>query len=128
MENKKGISLIVLVITIIIIIILAGAVILNLSDNNPIESASEAQILSDLDTFNSDLTVQIGNKYLEPNGSLLTSKDIDSDETKEGWKLLDLVPSIKGTGYEEYLAVENGKLVLKINSKKNTYVSLIFFF
>ena len=51
MKNKRGISLIVLVITIIIIIILAGAVILNLADNNPIENASEAQILSDLDTY-----------------------------------------------------------------------------
>ena len=115
MKNKKGISLIVLVITIIIIIILAGAVILNLADNNSIENATEAQILSDLDTFNSDLTVQIGQKYIE--NTMLRAEDIDSDETKEGWKLTDLVPSIKGSIYEECLAVENGKLVLKINTE-----------
>ena len=114
MKNKRGISLIVLVITIIIIIILAGAVILNLADNNPIDSAEKSKIMSDLDSFNSDLTIQIGQKYLKDYS--LKSEDIDSDETKEGWKLLDLVPSIKGTGYENYLAVENGKLVLKMDA------------
>ena len=42
---KKGISLIVLVIT--IIIILAGALILNLSSNNPVDKANETKIRSD---------------------------------------------------------------------------------
>lgn len=43
MNNKKGISLIVLVITIIVIIILASAVIIAFSKNNPIDSAKEAK-------------------------------------------------------------------------------------
>ncbi len=43
MDNKKGISLIVLVITIIVIIILASAVISSFSKNNPIDSAKEAK-------------------------------------------------------------------------------------
>lgn len=43
MRNKRqGISLIVLVVTIIVIIILAGAVILSLTQNNPIEEANRA--------------------------------------------------------------------------------------
>ena len=50
---KKGISLIVLVITIIVIIILAGAVILSLSANNPIESANKATCLSDIANYKS---------------------------------------------------------------------------
>ena len=41
-ENKRGISLITLVITIIVIIILAAAVILSLNNNNPVGSASKA--------------------------------------------------------------------------------------
>ena len=41
-KNKKGISLIVLIITIAIIIILASAVILSIANNRPIESAKEA--------------------------------------------------------------------------------------
>ncbi len=42
---KMGISLIVLVITIIVIIILAGAVILNLTNNNPMDSARIAKLV-----------------------------------------------------------------------------------
>ena len=42
-SEKKGISLIMLVITIIVIIILAVAVILSIANNNPIENAKEAK-------------------------------------------------------------------------------------
>ena len=42
-SEKKGISLIVLVITIIVIIILAVAVILSIANNNPIENAKKAK-------------------------------------------------------------------------------------
>ncbi len=51
MKEQRGISLIVLVITIIVIIILAGAVILSLNQNNPIESANKAVFLSDVEKF-----------------------------------------------------------------------------
>ena len=40
--NKKGISLIVLIITIVVIIVLATAIILSIANNRPIESAKEA--------------------------------------------------------------------------------------
>ena len=42
-SNKKGISLIVLIVTIAVIIVLAGAVIMTVTDERPIESASEAK-------------------------------------------------------------------------------------
>ncbi|MEG2348312.1 MAG: hypothetical protein RSB67_01515, partial [Clostridia bacterium] len=42
MKNKRGISLIVLVITIIVIIVLATAVIVTFLKNNPISKANEA--------------------------------------------------------------------------------------
>ena len=44
MNNKKGISLIVLVITILVMIILAGVVVVSLQKNNPIEKSKEAKI------------------------------------------------------------------------------------
>ena len=44
MKNKKGISLIVLVITILVMIILAGVVIVSLQESNPINKAKEAGI------------------------------------------------------------------------------------
>ncbi|MDD2377202.1 MAG: hypothetical protein PHD15_05310, partial [Clostridia bacterium] len=67
MKNKKGISLIVLVITIIVIIILAGAVILSLANNNPIESANEATFKTNVAEYNSELAMAITNKYLQDN-------------------------------------------------------------
>ncbi|MDD2376307.1 MAG: SUMF1/EgtB/PvdO family nonheme iron enzyme [Clostridia bacterium] len=65
MKSKKGISLIVLVITIIVIIILAGAVILSLATNNPIESANEALFKTNVDAYNSELTLAISNQHLQ---------------------------------------------------------------
>ena len=44
MNNKKGISLIVLVITILVMIILAGVVVVSLQKNNPIEKAKLAKL------------------------------------------------------------------------------------
>jgi hypothetical protein len=61
---KRGISLIVLVITIIVIIILAGAVILSLSQNNPISSATEASFKSNAQTYNSELSIAVATKYV----------------------------------------------------------------
>ena len=46
--NKKGISLIVLVITIIVMIILATAIILSLDSSNIVDKAKEATAASDL--------------------------------------------------------------------------------
>lgn len=43
LKNKRGISLIVLVITIVIMIVLAGAVILALSNSNIIDKANKAK-------------------------------------------------------------------------------------
>ena len=49
--KRRGISLIVLIVTIIVIIILAAVVILAISKNNPIESAKEAKVKSDVRSF-----------------------------------------------------------------------------
>ncbi|MEG1705560.1 MAG: hypothetical protein RR290_03175 [Clostridia bacterium] len=65
MKNKKGISLIVLVVTIIVIIILAGAVILSLTNNNPIEEANKARYLQDKEAVQSAITSFILKKTAE---------------------------------------------------------------
>jgi len=67
MKRNKGISLIVLVITIIVIIILAGAVILSLSNNNPIASATQATFKSTVESYNSELTMAMSNMYITNN-------------------------------------------------------------
>jgi len=63
MKTSKGISLIVLIITIIVIMILAGSVVLSLSKNNPITSASEAKFKSNAEAYNSELMMSISTKY-----------------------------------------------------------------
>ena len=113
MKRKTGISLIILVITIVVIIILAAAVILNLGKNNPIDSARKAKIVQSLDTFKSDLGLQIANKLLKDTN--LDVIDIDSKD-EDGWRVVDLVPSIKGTEYESELIVVDGKLKLRDDS------------
>ncbi|MDD2448021.1 MAG: hypothetical protein PHY91_10180 [Tissierellia bacterium] len=65
MRRNSGISLIVLVITIIVILILAGAVILSLVNNNPINQASEGRFKSNIDAYNSELNLAISQKYFD---------------------------------------------------------------
>ena len=67
-ENKKGISLIVLIITIIVVIILAVVVILTLSKNKPIESAKEAQFKEDVRGFQDELAMYISKDYTRLGG------------------------------------------------------------
>lgn len=59
---KKGMSLIVLVITILVMIILAGVVVVGLSNNNPIESAQTAKVLTELSSAQSQLSLYASNK------------------------------------------------------------------
>jgi uncharacterized protein YxeA len=71
--KKRGISLILLIITIIVIIIIAGAVILNLTESNPILKANESAFKSNIDQYNSELTLYLSREYLEKNGSFDSS-------------------------------------------------------
>jgi alpha-tubulin suppressor-like RCC1 family protein/competence protein ComGC len=64
-KMKKGISLIMLVITIIVIIILVGAVILGLTNNNPIDSAKYAVFSSDISTLEEQVALYSLDKFGE---------------------------------------------------------------
>ncbi len=69
MKNKKGISLIVLVITIIVMIILAGAIILTLNNSGIIEKASEAVEKTNEATVNELAQTKWAEAYLKTNKS-----------------------------------------------------------
>ncbi len=64
-NEKKGMSLIVLVITIIIMIILASAIILSLNDTNIIGRAEEARTLSDNTNKRQAANIALGEYLLE---------------------------------------------------------------
>jgi len=68
-NKKQGISLIVLVITIIVIIILAGAVILSLSANNPIQKASDAKVASNTAEVQAAVTLYLAKLMAEGQGA-----------------------------------------------------------
>lgn len=62
---RKGISLITLIITIVVIIILAATVILNLTDNNPINSAKVANLLNSKESIQDSILLYNSNIFLK---------------------------------------------------------------
>jgi hypothetical protein len=116
--NKIGISLIVLVITIIVIVILAGAVILTLSANNPINSANESVFKSDLDAIESDLSLYVASEYANTTSfspDSLNADDLSVDYNGNvivGKTIKDIIPALSTTNkYNGQFEVVNGKLV-----------------
>lgn len=83
--NKKGISLIVLVITIIVMIIIAGAIILSLNSSNVTSKASWAKISSDRANLQSEFAVVLANFTSTKNGDF-TKSDLIADSTYTTWK------------------------------------------
>ena len=96
LKEKRGISLITLVITIIVVIILAAAVIMSLQKSNPIQQASKAKFLNDIATFKEDLELYKQNQYLENNGQF----DPDTLYAPvEGLSIYDVIPSLENSSY-----------------------------
>lgn len=106
LNQKSGISLIVLVITIIVIIILAVAVILGIANNNPVENAKEARIKNDVKAMQEELEVIKSSNYAKNNG-----KDYKNSNGEE-ITIYDLTTS---EGYRDKFIVEEGKLKLVSN-------------
>ena len=101
-SDKKGISLIVLVITIIVIIILAVAVILSIANNNPIENAKEARFKSDVRTMQEELEMLKASNYAKNNGA-----SCNDPETGNQPAIGDLNSA---TNYQEKFTISNGEL------------------
>ena len=104
-SDKKGISLIVLVITIIVIIILAVAVILSIANNNPIENAKEARFKSDIKTIEEDLNMYTLKKYAD--GKIKGIEEVNLSEDD----MVSALPSTKN--YKDKVEVKNGTLYVK---------------
>ena len=64
--NKKGISLIVLIITIVVIIILAATIILSITKSNPIRNANRAVDQSDMKTAQEAFILWLGDRWAQP--------------------------------------------------------------
>ena len=104
-EQKKGISLIVLVITIIVMLILASAVIISLSNSNIITKAKEAVLKTDVKNFAQELSVslaeqKLNNKYLE----------IDNVTETDLAEIKKYIPNFDEK-YAGKIFIQNGELV-----------------
>ena len=108
-SDKKGISLIVLVITIIVIIILAVAVILSIANNNPIENAKEARFKNDVKTMQEELELLKASNYAKNNGT-----GYSDPTTGNQIELTDLKSS---TNYTDDFEVKEGELYIKSGNK-----------
>ena len=100
-EEKKGISLIVLVITIIVIIVLAVAVILSIANNNPIENAKKARFLNDLKTIQEEINLYNSKAYADAksNGTEYVPAKVEDIKSAEK--------------YKEKIEIRNDNVVLK---------------
>lgn len=113
MKKYKGISLIVLIITILVIIVLAGAVILLLTENNPIRKANKAVFLNDVNSFNTELSLYITDQYVKTNSLFETTKlnaKKHEDSSNNILQINKVIPSMKGR-YLDIFEVKEGKLV-----------------
>ena len=104
-SEKKGISLIVLVITIIVIIILAVAVILSIANNNPIENSKEARFKNDIKTIEEDLNMYTLKKYADGDIKGIEEVNLLGDD------MVSALPSSKN--YKDKVEVKNGTLYIK---------------
>lgn len=68
------------------VIILAAVVMLNLSKNNPIESAKEATFKEDIRSYQDELNMYIANEYQKLGGqrdTKITATGYEKDSTSE---------------------------------------------
>lgn len=115
MKNKKGISLIVLIITIIVMIILVSAVVLNFFHNNPIGIANEAKFKSDLNSFREQLSVTHTDKSIADADYVEYDINVDAGNFA---KMKIYIPDITEY-YANKLLIRNGKL-LYIGDESNS--------
>ena len=113
MNNKKGISLIVLVITIVVMIILAGAVIISLTNSGIIDKAKTS-----VDKYTENETCQIINtSYLEYQMERLKNKSLDDSQFLE-----EKLEGIYGDGNIDIIDLDNLLIIkITINGKSRIF-------
>ena len=123
MNSKKGISLIVLVITIIVIIILAGAVILNVTKNNPMDSAKIAKVLQEKEAVEGAITLYVGAKTSSTIGDFSTTEILSGVEGNDNINGIIGTEEISAT-YDASGAQIVGKLCPIDEAKSKTELDL----
>lgn len=122
LKQRKGISLIVLIITIIVIIILAGAIILNLTKNNPMESAKKAKFMSNIDQYESELMIWENGEMSKTNGEF-DPKSLNADKDSGNYKNItmpEIITSMRDDDLDDF-EIQDGRLVFVNTDKEQEY-------
>ena len=129
--NKKGISLVVLVITIVVIVTLTAAVMTNISKKELVKGANEATIRNNFRTLQEELEAFMAKKGISSKGKFRDSSlsaDVNSviyntkDSTSTESNIYDILPSLKNTDYAENITIAGGKLVINdLDELSNQY-------
>ena len=101
MNNKKGISLIVLVITILVMIILAGVVVVSLQKNNPIEKAKVAKLSDSVSSVRGAISQYAATAQASDNVTAEMEKIVTST-------------ACTVTGYESYVQLQGDATVKEL--------------
>ncbi len=116
-NNKRGISLVTLVVTIVIIIILSSVVILTVAGDGIIENVKKSTFQNDVKVMQEELATYLSHKSAQNRGqydvaSLYADKDIlkENQILIEGKNIKDIITSITDE-YLDILAVKNGELM-----------------
>ncbi|MDD2376395.1 MAG: hypothetical protein PHD15_03830 [Clostridia bacterium] len=119
--NKKGISLILIIITMLVMLILASAIIMLFSDNNPIKQALKLSFKNDLTNFTNELNTYNYNQIMDgPKG--YTPLKLQADENSVTYdgiedtnKTINNIITLLGSmsKYDGLFEVSEGKLVYK---------------
>ncbi len=131
-RKTKGLSLLVLIITIIIMIVLASAVILSLTNNNPILKANETKVKTDMtafkDEWNDFYSGALFDSVSKNTGYRSERMNIDKDgniiykgkivnEGDENISFADIMPSVIGSDYEGKVFIANGEIYIDNREK-----------
>ena len=88
-KQRKGISLITLIITIVVVIILAAAVILMLTGNNPINNARVANLISTKDSIESAVLTYDAKVKSKVMGEKSTYQIITGENDSEEYRIIE---------------------------------------
>ena len=120
MNNKRGISLIVLVITIVVVIILAAAVILSLSGNNPINNARVANLDQTKDGIESSILAYSGKAQSQTLGYYTVAELLTGNRSEtESYGIVEDEKTTNKDG-EEIYNIDKAKFESKIDTLPST--------
>ncbi len=108
MQNKKGVSLIVLIITILVMIIIAGVV--NLEDENPVAEASEAVFRQEITDLKEELKIVIFKKIV--NKEIKSPKEANATTYNE---IITYIPDFPKK-YKDKFIIREGELFVVVEN------------